>query len=302
MINTIKKFILTKLPEFIIFFALIFLFRLIFALGRLEISFYKIGFEIAVFGFVIYLIIAFFSYKEELSLKADNKRLLEENKRLHMSIISGRRELKDYFSLWVHQVKTPITAAKLILDNNVDDRETKVKAQIMYIEQYCDMAINYLKLMNTETDMDIAELNLDEIIKSILKKYSTIFILNHITLNYEPIVETVISDARWLNIMIEQFVSNALKYTKKGSVTISYDKENSVLYIRDTGIGIRSEDIPKIFDRGYSGLNGRMNEKSSGLGLFLAKEIGKRLSIEITVNSEVGKGSEFGLYFNLSKL
>lgn len=302
MINTIKKFILTKLPEFIIFFALILLFRLIFALGSLELSFYKIGFEIAVFGFVIYLIIAFFSYKEELSLKADNERLLEENKRLHMSIISGRRELKDYFSLWVHQVKTPITAAKLILDNNVADRETKVKAQIMYIEQYCDMAINYLKLMNTETDMDIAELNLDEIIKSILKKYSTIFILNHITLNYEPIAETVVSDARWLSIMIEQFISNALKYTKKGSVTISYDKENSVLYIRDTGIGIRSEDIPKIFDRGYSGLNGRMNEKSSGLGLFLAKEIGKRLSIEITVNSEVGKGSEFGLHFNLSKL
>ena len=302
MINTIKKFILTKLPEFIIFFALILLFRLIFALGSLELSFYKIGFEVAVFGFVIYLIIAFFSYKEELSLKADNERLLEENKRLHMSIISGRRELKDYFSLWVHQVKTPITAAKLILDNNVVDRETKVKAQIMYIEQYCDMAINYLKLMNTETDMDIAELNLDEIIKSILKKYSTIFILNHITLNYEPIAETVVSDARWLSIMIEQFVSNALKYTKKGSVTISYDKENSVLYIRDTGMGIRSEDIPKIFDRGYSGLNGRMNEKSSGLGLFLAKEIGKRLSVEITVNSEVGKGSEFGLHFNLSKL
>ena len=302
MINKIKKFILTKLPEFIIFFTLILLFRLIFALGSLELSFYKIGLEVAVFGFVIYLIIAFFSYKEELSLKAENERLLEENKRLHMSIISGRRELKDYFSLWVHQVKTPITAAKLILDNNVADRETKVKAQIMYIEQYCDMAINYLKLMNTETDMDIAELNLDEIIKSILKKYSTIFILNHITLNYEPIAETVVSDARWLSIMIEQFISNALKYTKKGSVTISYDKENSVLYIRDTGIGIRSEDIPKIFDRGYSGLNGRMNEKSSGLGLFLAKEIGKRLSIEITVNSEVGKGSEFGLHFNLSKL
>ena len=302
MINKIKKFILTKLPEFIIFFTLILLFRLIFALGNLELSFYKIGLEVAVFGFVIYLIIAFFSYKEELSLQAETETLLEENKRLHMSIISDRRELKDYFSLWVHQVKTPITAAKLILDNNVDDRETKVKAQIMYIEQYCDMAINYLKLMNTETDMDIAELNLDEIIKSILKKYSTIFILNHITLNYEPIAETVVSDARWLSIMIEQFVSNALKYTKKGSVTISYDKENSVLYIRDTGMGIRSEDIPKIFDRGYSGLNGRMNEKSSGLGLFLAKEIGKRLSIEIAVNSEVGKGSEFGLHFNLSKL
>ena len=97
MINTIKKFILIKLPEFIIFFTLILLFRLIFEVGSLELLFYKISFEIAVFGFVIYMIIAFFTYKEELSLKADNERILEENKRLHMSIISGRRELKDYF-------------------------------------------------------------------------------------------------------------------------------------------------------------------------------------------------------------
>lgn len=297
MISIIKKFILTKLSEIIIFFALLLLFRLIFEVGNLELLFYKISFEIAVFGFVIYLIIAFFTYKEGLSLKADNERLLEENKRLHMSIISGRRELKDYFSLWVHQVKTPITAAKLILDNNVDDRETKLKAQIMYIEQYCDMAINYLKLMNTETDMDIAELNLDEIIKSILKKYSTLFIVNHITLNYEPIEEKIVSDARWLSILIEQLISNALKYTPRGSISISYNKEEKILYIKDTGIGIRSEDIPKIFDRGYSGLNGRMNEKSSGLGLFLAKEIGKRLSIEIEVKSELGKGSEFGVRF-----
>lgn len=297
MISIIKKFILTKLSEIIIFFALILLFRLIFEVGSLELLFYKISFEIAVFGFVIYMIIAFFTYKEGLSLKADNERLLEENKRLHMSIISGRKELKDYFSLWVHQVKTPITAAKLILDNNVDAKETKVKAQIMYIEQYCDMAINYLKLMNTETDMDIAELNLDEIIKSILKKYSTLFIVNHITLNYEPIEEKIVSDARWLSILIEQLISNALKYTPRGSISISYNKEEKILYIKDTGIGIRSEDIPKIFDRGYSGLNGRMNEKSSGLGLFLAKEIGKRLSIEIEVKSELGKGSEFGVRF-----
>jgi hypothetical protein len=297
MIKIIKNFILIKLSEIIIFFALLLLFRLIFEVGSLELLFYKIGLEVAVFGFVIYLIIAFFTYKEGLSLKADNERLLEENKRLHMSIISGRRELKDYFSLWVHQVKTPITAAKLILDNNVDEKETKLKAQIMYIEQYCDMAINYLKLMNTETDMDIAELNLDEIIKSILKKYSILFIVNHITLNYELIEEKVVSDARWLSILIEQLISNALKYTPRGSISISYNKEEKILYIKDTGIGIRSEDIPKIFDRGYSGLNGRMNEKSSGLGLFLAKEIGKRLSIEIEVKSELGKGSEFGVRF-----
>lgn len=293
----IKRFILKKLSEILIVIIMLLLFRLLFAIGSLDISFYNIGLEVVVFAFVIYIFISFGSYKEEVSLKADNERLTEENKRLIMNIISGRKELKDYFTLWVHQIKTPITATKMILESNMEDKEARISPQIIYIEQYTDMAINYLKLMNTDTDMDIGVVSLDDIIKSVLKKYSVLFIINHITLNYEPISETVISDAKWLSILIEQIISNALKYTKKGSITISFDKDSYVLLIKDTGIGIRSEDIPKIFDRGYSGLNGRLNEKSSGLGLYLVREIGNRLSTEITVKSEVGNGSEFGIKF-----
>ena len=293
----IKRFILKKLSEILIVIIMLLLFRLLFAIGSLDISFYNIGLEVVVFAFVIYIFISFGSYKEEVSLKADNERLTEENKRLIMNIISGRKELKDYFTLWVHQIKTPITATKMILESSMEDKEARIRPQIIYIEQYTDMAINYLKLMNTDTDMDIGVVSLDDIIKSVLKKYSVLFIINHITLNYEPISETVISDAKWLSILIEQIISNALKYTKKGSITISFDKDSYVLLIKDTGIGIRSEDIPKIFDRGYSGLNGRLNEKSSGLGLYLVREIGNRLSTEITVKSEVGNGSEFGIKF-----
>ena len=293
----IKRFILKKLSEILIVIIMLLLFRLLFAIGSLDISFYNIGLEVVVFAFVIYIFISFGSYKEEVSLKADNERLTEENKRLIMNIISGRKELKDYFILWVHQIKTPITATKMILESSMEDKEARIRPQIIYIEQYTDMAINYLKLMNTDTDMDIGVVSLDDIIKSVLKKYSVLFIINHITLNYEPISETVISDAKWLSILIEQIISNALKYTKKGSITISFDKDSYVLLIKDTGIGIRSEDIPKIFDRGYSGLNGRLNEKSSGLGLYLVREIGNRLSTEITVKSEVGNGSEFGIKF-----
>ena len=298
----IKKFILSKLAEFVIFITMLLLFRLIFAIGSLDISFYNIGFEIAILCFTIYIFISFSGYKEEMSLKDENERLMDENKRLSMGIISSRKEVKDYFALWVHQIKTPITAAKLILDSNTEDKEDRIKPQIFYIESYTDMAINYLKLMDVEADMDIAEISIDSVIKSVLKKYSVIFFNNHISLNYEPINETVISDVKWLNILIEQLISNALKYTKQGCITISYDKNDAILYIKDTGIGIRSEDIPKIFDRGYSGLNGRMNEKASGLGLYLAKEISKRLSVEILVTSEVGKGSEFGLHFKLTNL
>lgn len=298
----IKKFILSKLAEFVIFITMLLLFRLIFAIGSLDISFYNIGFEIAILCFAIYIFISFSGYKEEMSLKDENERLMDENKRLSMGIISSRKEVKDYFALWVHQIKTPITAAKLILDSNTKDKEDRIKPQIFYIESYTDMAINYLKLTDAEVDMDIAEISIDSVIKSVLKKYSVIFFNNHISLNYEPINETVISDMKWLNILIEQLISNALKYTRQGCITISYDKNDAILYIKDTGIGIRSEDIPKIFDRGYSGLNGRMNEKASGLGLYLAKEISKRLSVEILVTSEVGKGSEFGLHFKLTNL
>ena len=298
----IKKFILSKLAEFVIFITMLLLFRLIFVIGSLDISFYNIGFEIAILCFTIYIFISFSGYKEEMSLKDENERLMDENKRLSIGIISSRKEVKDYFALWVHQIKTPITAAKLILDSNTEDKEDRIKPQIFYIESYTDMAINYLKLMDAEADMDIAEISIDSVIKSVLKKYSVIFFNNHISLNYEPINETVISDVKWLNILIEQLISNALKYTRQGCITISYDKNDAILYIKDTGIGIRSEDIPKIFDRGYSGLNGRMNEKASGLGLYLAKEISKRLSVEILVTSEVGKGSEFGLHFKLTNL
>ena len=171
----IKRFILKKLSEILIVIIMLLLFRLLFAIGSLDISFYNIGLEVVVFAFVIYIFISFGSYKEEVSLKADNERLTEENKRLIMNIISGRKELKDYFTLWVHQIKTPITATKMILESNMEDKEARIRPQIIYIEQYTDMAINYLKLMNTDTDMDIGVVSLDDIIKSVLKKYSVLF-------------------------------------------------------------------------------------------------------------------------------
>ena len=174
----------------------------------------------------------------------------------------------------------------------------------MYIEQYINMAMNYLKMIDHSTDMDITEVNLDDIIKNLLKKYSLLFIHNHISLEYQSNLTYVISDSQWLTILIEQILSNALKYTENGKIAIQYLEDKHALEIRDTGIGIRSEDIPKIFDRGYSGFNGRMNEKSSGLGLYLARKISERLSIQIEVESKLSQGSIFRLVFptNLTKM
>ena len=273
-------------------------------LATLEIEYVFLGIEILGFILFIYLIVHWFQYQKLSDVKDDNERLLNENKNLKSEMLNQKDDLNAYFLMWLHQIKTPMTVSKLLLEKPDDTTNTKLKMQLMYIEQYINMAMNYLKMIDHSTDMDITEVNLDDIIKNLLKKYSLLFIHNHISLEYQSNLTYVISDSQWLTILIEQILSNALKYTENGKIAIQYLEEKHALEIRDTGIGIRSEDIPKIFDRGYSGINGRMNEKSSGLGLYLARKISERLNIQIEVESKLSKGSIFRLVFptNLTKM
>ena len=273
-------------------------------LATLEIEYVFLGIEILGFILFIYLIVHWFQYQKLSDVKDDNERLLNENKNLKSEMLNQKDDLNAYFLMWLHQIKTPMTVSKLLLEKPDDTTNTKLKMQLMYIEQYINMAMNYLKMIDHSTDMDITEVNLDDIIKNLLKKYSLLFIHNHISLEYQSNLTYVISDSQWLTILIEQILSNALKYTENGKIAIQYLEEKHALEIRDTGIGIRSEDIPKIFDRGYSGFNGRMNEKSSGLGLYLARKISERLNIQIEVESKLSKGSIFRLVFptNLTKM
>ena len=273
-------------------------------LATLDIEYVFLGIEILGFILFIYLIVHWFQYQKLIDVKDDNERLLNENKNLKSEMLNQKDDLNAYFLMWLHQIKTPMTVSKLLLDKPDDTTNTKLKMQLMYIEQYINMAMNYLKMIDHSTDMDITEVNLDDIIKNLLKKYSLLFIHNHISLEYQSNLTYVISDSQWLTILIEQILSNALKYTENGKIAIQYLEEKHALEIRDTGIGIRSEDIPKIFDRGYSGFNGRMNEKSSGLGLYLARKISERLNIQIEVESKLSKGSIFRLVFptNLTKM
>ena len=273
-------------------------------LATLEIEYVFLGIEILGFILFVYLIVHWFQYQKVSDVKDDNERLFNENKNLKSEMLNQKDDLNAYFLMWLHQIKTPMTVSKLLLEKPDDTTNTKLKMQLMYIEQYINMAMNYLKMIDHSTDMDITQVNLDDIIKNLLKKYSLLFIHNHISLEYQSNLTYVISDSQWLTILIEQILSNALKYTENGKIAIQYLEEKHALEIRDTGIGIRSEDIPKIFDRGYSGFNGRMNEKSSGLGLYLARKISERLNIQIEVESKLSKGSIFRLVFptNLTKM
>ena len=273
-------------------------------LATIEMEYVFLGIEILGFILFVYLIVHWFHYQKLSDVKDDNERLVNENKTLKSEMLNQKDDLNAYFLMWLHQIKTPMTVSKLLLEKPDDTTNTKLKMQLMYIEQYINMAMNYLKMIDHSTDMDITQVNLDDIIKNLLKKYSLLFIHNHISLDYQSNAKYVVSDSQWLTILIEQILSNALKYTENGKISIQYLEDKHALEIKDTGIGIRSEDIPKIFDRGYSGFNGRMNEKSSGLGLYLARKISERLNIQIEVESKLSKGSIFRLVFptNLTKM
>lgn len=277
---------------------------LVFLVASLSIEYYWLFIEILLFGLVAYLVARFPSYQKERTLDEQVEELKKEIKRNENSYIDKRKELEEYFLLWTHQIKTPITVSKLLFRTYENAQTKALEEQMFYIEEYTNMAMNYIKLIDRNADMDITYVDLDEIIRVVLKKYAMLFIDKKISLNYEPIHQLVIADSKWLSIMIEQLIANAVKYTNEGSITISYNKQTRQLAIKDTGIGIREEDIPKIFDRGYSGFNGRLNEKSSGLGLYLVRKIALLLNIEIDVDSKLNVGSTFSLKFpaNLTNL
>lgn len=302
-----KNIIIYLKSEYRVLSALIYAsltFGAVFLFADLKGEYYILGVEILLFGGVIYLIAQWFNYKRQERLKVQVERLTEENSLLHSQRINDRKDLEEYFLMWVHQIKTPITVSNLVLRKDNSPGGKKLKEQMFYIEEYTNMAMNYLKLKDRQADMDITAVSLDSIMKPLLRKYSMLFIEKNISLKYEPVKEEIISDAKWLSVLVEQILANAVKYTEKGTISICYQKDKNALIIKDTGMGIRMEDLNKIFDRGYCGFNGRVNEKSSGLGLYLVNNIAKLLKLKVEVASELNVGSEFSVIFpsNLTTL
>ncbi len=290
----IRDFIKSIIKELIIVCCITLLFYIVFYLNDLDLAIFKVAAEIILLFFGVYVVVLFLFFKKEKSKDEKIKELSILNSHLKSDYLKDKADINDYFSIWIHQIKTPLTAAKIMLDRD-NINKSELKNQLIYIEDYTNMALNYLKIRDFERDMYFEEVMMDDMIRPILKKYSVLFIKNHISLDYEKITDTIVIDSKWFTILLEQILSNAIKYTKNGRISIKYDEKAYRLSISDTGVGIRTEDIPRIFDRGYSGFNGRLNEKSSGLGLFLADEIAKKLLLEIQVSSTVNKGSEFSI-------
>lgn len=203
-----------------------------------------------------------------------------------------RQDQLDYYTAWVHQIKTPIAVMKLRLSDDTAEGRM-LRAELLRIEQYVDMVLQYIRLDSESNDLVIREYALDELIRESVRKFAPLFLEKKLRLEYTPTRETVITDKKWFACILEQFLSNAVKYTPAGPVRIGV--KDGLLTVSDTGIGIAPEDLPRIFEKGYTGLNGRIGQKSSGLGLYLAKKAADLLTIPIIVESTVGEGSTFTL-------
>lgn len=201
-----------------------------------------------------------------------------------------RRESMDYYTTWVHQIKTPISVMRMALQGEDTRENRELLAELFRIEQYVGMALNWLRLGSDSTDFVFQEYGLDAIVRKAIRKYAPLFIGKRVRLYYESTDVTVLTDEKWLLFIIEQLLSNAVKYTWEGSVSISV-KPNKILCIADTGIGIAPEDVPRIFEKGFTGYNGREDRKSTGLGLYLCRMTADRLSHKISVESEPGVGT-----------
>ncbi|MGM9637028.1 MAG: sensor histidine kinase [Eubacteriales bacterium] len=200
-----------------------------------------------------------------------------------------RREREDYYTVWAHQIKTPIAAMRLLMQSG-EIACPEAEGELFEIEQYVEMALGYLRMESEFTDYRIRQCDLDGILRSVIHAYAGQFIRKKLSLDFRPTSLTVLTDEKWLSFVIGQILQNSLKYTRQGGITIR--SEGRSLIIEDTGIGIAPDDLPRIGQKGFTGHNGRLEQKSTGLGLYLCRTILGRLSHTLEITSTVGVGTK----------
>ena len=229
------------------------------------------------------------------------RKLKEEEAYSRQKTTSDYNNMVEYYTVWAHQIKTPIASMRLQIQSEDTESARKLMGDLNRIEAYVEMVLTFLRLDSDSTDYLIKEYDLDEIIRPAIRKFSREFILKKLKLEYEPIEFKTITDSKWLSFIIEQVISNAVKYTSEGYVRI-YMSEPGILCIEDTGVGISEEDLPRIFENGYTGFNGREDKRASGIGLYLCKRISDNLGHKIYAESKVGEGTKIFLDMRAKKL
>lgn len=229
------------------------------------------------------------------------EKLNEEAKIAEQKASADYTDMVGYYTVWAHQIKTPIAAMRLKLQSEDSESARSLMGDLNRIEAYVEMVLTFLRLDSDNTDYLIKEYDIDEIVRPAIRKFSREFILKKLKLEYEPVNYRAVTDAKWLSFIIEQIISNAVKYTSEGSVHI-YMNEPGILCIEDTGIGISAEDLPRIFENGYTGFNGREDKRASGIGLYLCKRIADNLGHKLSAESKPGKGTKLMIDLRTKKV
>lgn len=227
-------------------------------------------------------------------LEMDKKnRAIEEREKLN--------DLMDYYTLWAHQIKTPIAASSLLV-GEIEDKKVKnqLEQELFKIESYVNIVLQYLRLESFHEDLVLKKENAEDLVKEIVKKYAIFFIQKGLSLSLHDLDRTIITDKKWFVVILEQVLSNSLKYTSQGGIEIYFQEDT--LYIKDSGLGIQDADLLRVFERGFSGYNGRLTQQSSGLGLYLSKKIADELGHQISIASQVGQGTTVMIGFSEKKM
>lgn len=206
-----------------------------------------------------------------------------------------QRDLTDYYTLWVHQIKTPISAMHLLLQEEDTAQSRELEAQLFKIEQYVEMVLAYLRMDSDSSDFVFRPCRLDQAVRQSVRKFAPMFIHGKVRLDLRPIELEVVTDEKWLCFALEQLLSNAVKYTPQGTITIFC--RGNTLSVRDTGLGIAPEDLPRVCEKGFTGYNGRQDKKASGIGLYLCNQILLKLGCRLILESQPGQGTTASICF-----
>lgn len=235
-------------------------------------------------------------------LRGSNKAMLEEINKYKFI----QEEYVEYMELWVHEIKTPISSSKLIAQNNKGQAMDSISEELERIEGYVEQVLFYSRSNNVEKDYIVKEVNLRNLCFNVLRENSKLFINNNIGIQTESLEENVFSDVKWLQFILNQLLTNSVKYSNKPSSLIKISSsrmENSiVLNIEDNGVGIKDSELPRIFDKGFTGTNGRKNERSTGMGLYICKRLCDKLGLGIKANSRYEEGTRISLVFPRSSM
>jgi len=310
------RFCKEKKNTILFFPAMLAVFGVTFALFRLPFAVFLYPAGLTLLAGILCLLIRYFKEKERLDTNLEQKELLlqtgkafpvlesrmeeelwhlslelrEEMKALETRMSGDLRNRQEYYTLWAHQIKIPIAAMKLSLEGKDSGEARLLRAELFRTEQYADMVMTYVRLEDSASDFVFRKQALAPILTESIRRFSGEFILRKLSLTMEPVDCEVLTDEKWFSFVFEQILSNALKYTQEGGVAVAMAAPG-ILTVTDTGIGIAEEDLPRVFEKGFTGCNGREDKRASGIGLYLAKRVCDRLGIGIRIASEAGKGT-----------